>query len=635
MVKQKTTESAPIKKENKSAQWLNAVYLIILMFVVIQVYNKVYDEKLYLGGDNVAYYINAKSFMQGEGYSNIHMPGSPSANHYPPGYSLISAVIMALFGDEIEVMNKANGFFLFGSLAFFYLILLRITRNQHLSFVMCLITGLNFHILNFSIIAMSEIPFVFTSMASLFFLMQTEKDNFSLKDYNFWLFLFFLVLSYFIRTAGIALIGGVILYLLFEKKWKLAGLVTGIFLLFAASWFVRSQNLGGSSYASQLLMKNPYQPELGKMEGKDWITRVKNNVKRYVSMEIPSSVFSYKIENYKQPNPGDKKKLAGILVTLLAASGIYFLREFRWLFLAYMGGTAFILALWPDVWFGTRFMLPIIPFLMLLLVLPIYAGAEWLARKINLSQTIRCTILPFGFLAIIPFQKDGIKYLETAAKNQLHPNYARYFELAKYAKATLPKDAIIVCRKPELFFLYANRKVVNYINSTDADSLISDLQQKGVTHVVIEQLGFSSTARYLNPALQKRPEKFKLIKQLQNPDTYLFEINYDMGYTGDMVDGKRHGFGTIKSADGSSYEGEWVEDRKEGKGKFVWSNGMSFEGEFKNNVRNGSGVMVLDNGNILEAIWVNDTLNGYAKMFTKDRILIREGMMKNNSFIEN
>jgi hypothetical protein len=42
--------------------------------------------------------------------------------------------------------------------------------------------------------------------------------------------------------------------------------------------------------------------------------------------------------------------------------------------------------------------------------------------------------------------------------------------------------------------------------------------------VIIEQLGFSSTAKYLVPAVQKNPDKFEVVYQLKNPDTYLLKF---------------------------------------------------------------------------------------------------------------
>ncbi len=629
------TKSKPtsVKSSPVKSWWFHVLYIIALLFVIVKVYNQVYDKKLYLGGDNAVYYINAKALMRGEGYTNIHLPSKEPANHYPPGYAVISAGVMKIFGDDIEVMNKANGYFLFGSMVLLYFILISLTGNKHLAFVITLLSALNLHLLNFATIAMSEIPFLFTSLATLFFLMRVNKEEFSFKDYNFWLMLFFMMASYYIRTAGLSLVGGVILYFLFERKWRLAGIAAGVFILLALPWFLRSQSLGGGSYEHQISKVNPYRPELGKMKTADWFTRVEKNVKRYVSMEIPSSVLCYKIENYNKAKPEDRRWAMGIFLSLLGISGLFVLKKYRWLIIAYLFGTALIVALWPDAWYGTRFILPAIPFIYLLLILPVYEGLNWLAEKAKLGENLRVVILPFVFLSFIYVEKDGIKYLQSFAKGLMNPSYTNYFELAKFAKNNLPKDAVVVCRKPELFFLYADRTVTNFINSDNADSLINNMKEVGATHLVIEQLGFGQTGRYLYPAVQKNPEKFKLVKQMKNPDTYLFSINHDMGYTGDMVDGKRNGKGFSRYADGTSYDGEWIDDKRQGFGIFTWPNGMKFEGEFINNVRNGKGIIHLKDGSILHASWVNDTINGPGKMYDKQGKLVQEGMMKNNAFV--
>ncbi|XP_022598078.1 radial spoke head 10 homolog B-like [Seriola dumerili] len=51
-------------------------------------------------------------------------------------------------------------------------------------------------------------------------------------------------------------------------------------------------------------------------------------------------------------------------------------------------------------------------------------------------------------------------------------------------------------------------------------------------------------------------------------------------YTGDFVQGQRHGLGTFYYAGGAIYEGEWKNNKKDGKGKFTFKDGHVFEGEF-------------------------------------------------------
>ena len=61
------------------------LYFGILFLIFIQVYPYIFDAKIFLGGDNADYYLLANALADGEGYVNIHLPGAPPANHFPPG----------------------------------------------------------------------------------------------------------------------------------------------------------------------------------------------------------------------------------------------------------------------------------------------------------------------------------------------------------------------------------------------------------------------------------------------------------------------------------------------------------------------------------------------------------------------
>ncbi len=621
----------------KNKYRLDLLYFFIIMIVVIIVYNKVYDKKLYLGGDNAVYFITAKAIADGQGYTNINSPANQPATWYPPGYPFISAMVMKVFGEKIEVMNKANGFFLFGSLIFLYLISLRFTKNKHLSFVITIITALNVHLLSYSFIAMSEIPFVFTSLGALAFFMRWKKEGLPFKDYNFWVFLVFLILSYYIREFGIVLIGASLLFLLLERKWKLAIIVFAAFILCAFPWYVRNKLVTGSRYESQLVMKNPYKPELGNMRAADWFARIENNAVRYASLEIPSAMLGYSIDNtntYNNTTPKDRNWFIGILFVLLVVAGLLRVREHKWLLIFYLAGTFAVLMLWPDVWVGIRFILIIIPLIYMLAILTVYDGLLWLSGKINLQGKTRVSVIPFLFLAYIFVLQDGIGFLSKNAKGYYPAPYYQYFELAKWVKLNLPASSVVVCRKPELFYLYANCKTVNFLNTLNADSLISNLKAEGATHVVIDHLGFSSTVHYLLPAIKKDYEKFKLIKQTADPENFLYEIHYECGYTGEMQNGKKNGKGVSRYAEGQIYDGYWKDDKKDGKGVFTWPNGMKFDGYFTNDLRNGEGIQYYENGNMLKGTWTHDTLNGYAKLMDPKGKIIKEGITKNDKFVD-
>lgn len=62
-------------------------------------------------------------------------------------------------------------------------------------------------------------------------------------------------------------------------------------------------------------------------------------------------------------------------------------------------------------------------------------------------------------------------------------------------------------------------------------------------------------------------------------------------YTGQLVDGLRHGEGARECSSGS-YEGQWEADKQHGTGKQLWADGRTFEGQFSLGKFDGHGRMV-------------------------------------------
>src|SRR5210317_1167066 len=151
--KKNTNNSATIKRTH----W---VYSGILFLIFFFSYQYIFDKKLDLGGDNAGYYILGKALSSGEGYTNIHFPDNPAHNHFPPGYPVIIALFM-LVSNSIIFIKIVNGVFLLGSALMMYKMLYKVSQNTKLAFVTSALMLLNMHLLYYSRIMMSEIPFLF------------------------------------------------------------------------------------------------------------------------------------------------------------------------------------------------------------------------------------------------------------------------------------------------------------------------------------------------------------------------------------------------------------------------------------------------------------------------------------------
>ena len=81
-------------------------------------------------------------------------------------------------------------------------------------------------------------------------------------------------------------------------------------------------------------------------------------------------------------------------------------------------------------------------------------------------------------------------------------------------------------------------------------------------------------------------------------------------YTGDFLDGKRHGYGELDT-NKFHYEGQFNNDYLDGKGKIQFLNtGHQYQGDFKENEMDGYGVFKWKNGYVYEGFMKNGKMNG-------------------------
>ena len=589
-------------------------YLLIIGFSFFHFYTQVFDKKIHLGGDNAGYYILGKSLASGHGYSNIHTQTAKSHNHFSPGYPAIIATSILLFSDDVQVIKKMNGLFLILTLGILFFLIYHITNNYHLAFITSLFTLLNYHVLNYSMIMMSEIPFLFFSSLTLFLFLKTNFELPILKNWNFWLLLLSTIISYYIRPTGIALVTGVGVLLAIQKKWNYLWVTISSFLLFILPWLVRSKNLGGSSYLKQLTKVNPYQPELGDLTLTDWFTRIWDNLERYITREIPSGIFNFiEVLDHKL-DVSYQEWVLGFFILSIGFLGLFQLKEKSMVLCTYIISTFGILLLWPPVWYGPRFLLPLIPLLLFLFISGtmkiLTVTTSFLFKNPNPN-------LVYGFLSAcsifyglksytIPLQN-----LHLISSEKYSPPYENYFEIAEWVNLNTPDSSITCCRKEQLFYIHSQKKVTRFKNTLNREEQVDFLKETGADFVVLEQLGYADTDRYLYPVVKRYPNKFKVIKHIKNPDTYLLKFSPDLGYTG-----------------------EWKNNQRSGYGTFVWESGLSFAGNWKNNVRNGTGTLYFSNGNYLEGTWVNDKLHGETISRSASGTIIEHALYNKNKKVK-
>jgi len=605
------------------------LYFGILFLVFIQVYPYIFDVKLFLGGDNADYYILANSLANGDGYSYYHMPGNPPGNHFPPGYPFLMSLLMRVGIDSMIAMKIFNGVLLFLSSYLLFHLSFKLTKNKILSLILAVLMLLNRNMLEYSTIMMSEISFVFFTLLTIYLFMLSYERNFNLKSPYFYLMIASMIILFYIRTQGIALFGAFLLFLAFKKQFKPLIVFIALSVIAVLPWQIRSANLGGNTYTQQLMRVDPYNNDSEKMKFSDWMDRIGENAIRYVSKEIPNSIFPIMTVEYKDRTTGKDIEaptsywVVGILIIVLALIGIWSIKEYRWLFLLLYGSTFGIYMLWPQVWFGIRFILPMVPVTLMFAIFGIYYLLQLVFKpKTPLIESNKFALV-FALLCFL--QISPIKAL--AQKSAMpHPiNWANFLKIGEWSKDNLKGDKIVISnRKPSLIYAVSKHKQAGFLYTSDREAMLNDFKKNGVTHVIFEQLGFNQTGKYLFPLFQKEPEKFKQIHQFgagvkkdQNgnnlPPTnaaWLYEFNPNLGYQGPYKNGIREGKGKIIYPDNAVLEGTWVNDTIVGSGVLTQANGTTLKGKWEKGKKNGKFIIHEPTKNqFIESYWKNDTVN--------------------------
>lgn len=97
-------------------------------------------------------------------------------------------------------------------------------------------------------------------------------------------------------------------------------------------------------------------------------------------------------------------------------------------------------------------------------------------------------------------------------------------------------------------------------------------------------------------------------------------ITYESGatYTGETLNGLRHGKGKYVWPDGEFYEGDWANGARHGHGKYSYANGNVYNGDFTENSITGTGRMEYHDGRVYDGDWVHGFKHGKGKLTCPD-----------------
>lgn len=496
-------------------------YIIISVFFAFTYYYT-FDSKLDLNGDNATYLRLAKNIADGHGYSSKTPDGYLPTGVFPPGYSFFLSVFMFLGIKSLVFFKVLNGLLLLGSLLLLYYFVKKSTQSKALAFVTSFLCVFSPLLLYFSGIAMSEMLFLFFSVACMLALFNYAQQNKKewWKSHWFYLAIVFSVGAYYVRAVGMAAFLAVIVFFLFRKEWKQAVCGLAGIVVLVLPWVIRNSVHGiESRYFGTIMMVNPWRPEKGTISSfSELFDKMPKNFDETVIKGFKEVLFPFLQIDYGTTS-GILAIIGGLIIVAAVFYGAWQFKHVRWALIAYLLGHIGFFLLWQGG-NGARYVTPIAPFVFICFYTGIYAVLRQFIFKKENSFSVN---LPYAFLIMVFFMIAPIKSLAARMKQPYPSAYQNYFRIAEEMQKQLSaKNVICCCRKPELFGYYApDIYATNYLYSVEPDEVIRDLLKKKINYVILEQLGYGSTPRYLVPAIVKYPDLFPQVWHLQNPDTFL------------------------------------------------------------------------------------------------------------------
>lgn len=485
----------------------------LVMLVTAVALTAVSTPAPHTGGDNAAYLSLAHSLVTGRGYTELWDPALPPHTKYPPLFPLTLAAMM-LGGASSWVSFKLFAAFAVsaalvlvyawaarrvGPLAGAAVALLTLMTGGWLQASRWILSEPLFLVLTFLALWAGEAgkdPRAASPEAAP---SEGERPVAGVGARGPWLAVAVAaaILGFFTRSAGLPLVVAIFLALLLVRRIRATAVSALCFAVPGALWFLRARQGGAGAYQSEFWMVDPYQPELGTVGWLDLPARVWANLRLYVGDVLPGEWWP--------GAQGSGRVLLGVALVAFAVWG-WAARMRRptaaELFVPlYLG----LILLWPVVWSGDRFTLPLYPLIL------VYAG-ETLVRAVGrLGDAGSFAAIAVAFvLAAAPTlprwmtlaQEGGACRRVARAGDPIacnSPAFQEFRYAASWEGENLPDGSVVLNRKPRIHYLLGGPVGRTFPFTRDPAPFLTEADRSGARYVLVDHL--DAVALFYVPAV--------------------------------------------------------------------------------------------------------------------------------------
>lgn len=258
-------------------------------------------------------------------------------------------------------------------------------------------------------------------------------------------------------------------------------------------------------------MVNPYAPDLGRAGVPELAQRVLENLWMYASEILPTSLAGV---------GGSAGLFLGLALAALAVWGwILRMRErigvHEIFFVLYAG----LIIAWPSVWSGDRFLLPIIPSILL------YSGEALAALLAGVPRRRPRVFAVVAGVLLLPAvwswsdragqaNECRARVLASGPMGCYGTGMTGMQAMALWARERLTEGSVVFARKPRLFHAFSGHAAAVYPFSNQEGRLLAQADSIGVGYVVLGNWDRTGAA-YVLPAIQADANRFCLVAQLR------------------------------------------------------------------------------------------------------------------------
>lgn len=495
-----------------------AVIAIIHAFAAILAFH----QMPFTGGDDATYISLAKSLLERHDYTDIWDPGLPPHTQYPPLFPLIVSGGLALgltppVGLKV-LMIVITTLAIFASCVW-------LMRTTTPGVVLCtgLFIALSPEILRLGQEVLSDPTCWLFSVLAL--IAWASADKKALEDKDRGPMPVGLVVAaaaatlaaYFTRSAGAPLLIAVFIWLAIRRQYRAMVIMGAMAAPPIFLWWLHGHAHGAGGYLAPFLSVDPYNPSLGKVTLGELVKRVGENASKYGSLHLSKMVFG-------TPRTG---LVFGATFALAMIYGWWKRARKPGLPEIWLPIYLALVMLWPVAWSGARFLFPVVP------VIALYVGESLaeLAKAASHPRIFAGALLVAGIITAGPDLRRQIKTGSVCRERYaagdrfacLDTGFKDFFTVSEKTRGMLPANAVVISRKPTIFFLHSGYRSVVYPFFAVPDSLFNLASRTGAKYLVIDEIGDVSP-RFLQPILLARRDDFCIIRELSAPAAAMARI---------------------------------------------------------------------------------------------------------------